>query len=120
MLFVVSYKKINFSQEVTQDQVKEKVEAELPECFVEGMKGWRIMTTDEGRYVFFPIRQDIPSWQGLTNKASERDNYKYISTQEGNYEYFSIANSSAGGASFTTNKTYVLQPVTTMTLHIIK
>lgn len=119
LLLSPNYKKINFSQGVTQDQVKEKVEAELPECFVEGMKGWRLMTTDEGRYVFFPIRQDIPSWKGIP--SADRNNYKYISTQNGEFEYFSIGTVSTPiGSSFTTNLTYILQPVTTITLHIIK
>ena len=119
LLLSPKYKMIKFSEEATQDQVKEKVEAELSECFVEGIKGWRVMTTYEGRQNFFPLKNKTTSWNSIP--SADRNNYKYISTQDGEFEYFSIGTVSTPiGSSFTTNLTYILQPVTTITLHIAK
>ena len=117
LLLSPKYKEIKFSEKIdskASNKVKERVETELPSCGVEGIDGWRLMTDDEAQ-TFFNLRKQIPSYKDIpSNKITD---YRYFAIDQNNYVlYFGInlSFSNSKGYSFTTDKTFVLQPVTTI------
>ena len=69
LLISPTEKEIKFTGSETQEDVLAKVEAALPECAVEGISGWRLMTKDEADVVQVQRPKILPK---MTSSSDHR------------------------------------------------